>query len=287
MRLAAAVVLTIALISSCTPAEIPETSSQHAQRIVTLAPNLTELVFAAGAGDLLVGVSAWSDFPADALALPVISDAFTVDQEQLTLLRPDLLLAWKSGTPTHVIDELRAAGFNVEAIETRGLDDVADALLRIGALSGRIPAATAAASDYREALAALADRYAEVAEISVFYQISARPLYTINSEHFISEILSICGGDNIFAELGTLAPSVSVEAVIDRNPEVLLAPSGDGELPFDDWQRWDGLAANRLGNHFVVSADEIARATPRLVTAASQVCAVLDTARTNRQAHDG
>ena len=118
----------------------------------------------------------------------------------------------------------------------------------------------------------------------MFYQISTRPLYTINGEHFIGEILSLCGGRNIFADLSALAPSVSVEAVIDRNPEVLLAPSDSGELPFTDWQRWDGLAANRLGNHFVVSAAEIARATPRLLVAARQVCEVLQVARTNRDA---
>lgn len=286
VKLICAVLVTVACASACSPAEVATTVSETftAKRIVTLAPNLTELVFAAGAADLLVGVSAYSDFPPAAKDLPVVSDAFTVDQEQLVLLKPDLLLAWKSGTPAHVVDELRAAGFNVETVITRGLDDVPAALLRIGELSGHDAHAVVAAEDFRQSIDEIRQQYLGVSEVSVFYQISTRPLYTINGEHFIGEILNLCGGRNIFADLSELAPSVSVEAVIDRNPEVLLAASDSGELPFTDWQRWDGLAANRLGNHFVVSAAEIGRATPRLLVAARQVCEALQVARMNRDA---
>jgi iron complex transport system substrate-binding protein len=271
---------------SCSPAEktIPAPAADSIRRIVTLAPNLTELVFAAGAGELLVGVSAYSDFPPEAGTLPVISDAFTVDQEQLALLKPDLLLAWQSGTPVHVVDELRAAGFNIEAITTRGLDDVPAALLRIGELTGHNEQARVAAEKFQQSIEDIRRQYSAASEVSVFYQVSARPLYTINSEHFIGEILSLCGGRNIFAERSELAPSVSVEAVIDRDPEVLLAASDSGEMPFADWQRWDRLAANRYGNHFVVGSAEIGRATPRLLLAAQQVCAALLTARANREA---
>ena len=89
-------------------------------RVVTLAPNLAELVYAAQAGDKLVGISAYTDYPPAAAELPIISDAFLVDQEQLALVRPDLLLAWENGTPAHVIDQLRQAGFRVEARESLG-----------------------------------------------------------------------------------------------------------------------------------------------------------------------
>ena len=286
MKLTCAVLVTVAFASACSPAEVSTSASEAftATRIVTLAPNLTELVFAAGAADLLVGVSAYSDFPPAAKDIPVVSDAFTVDQEQLTLLKPDLLLAWKSGTPAYVVDELRAAGFNVEAVTTRGLDDVPAALLRIGELSGHDAQAAVAAENFRQSIDEIRRQYMGVSEVTVFYQISTRPLYSIQGEHFLGEILSLCGGRNIFADLSELAPSVSVEAVIDRNPEVLLAASDSGELPFTDWQRWDGLAANRLGNHFVVSAAEIGRATPRLLVAARQVCEALQVARVNRDA---
>ncbi len=283
MRLNWPVIATAILVCACNPGEKVEPESMTAERIVTLAPNLTELVFAAGAGDLLVGVSAYSDYPPEAEDIPVISDAFTVDHEALILLRPDLLLAWESGTPEHVIDELRAAGFTVEAIATRGLDDVPRALARIGELTGKSDQANSAAQDFRDEIEQIREQFSGAPRITVFYQISARPLYTINSEHFIGEILNLCGGENIFAELSELAPAVSVESVIDRNPEVLLAAGDSGDRPFLDWRRWDTLAANRLGNHFVVRAAEIGRATPRLVSAALQVCESLERARVSRR----
>ena len=287
MKKIAAAIAAVACFCSCTPANQPATESSDVKRIVTLAPHLTELVFAAGASEMLVGVSAYSDFPQAAKDLPIVSDAFTVDQEQLALLRPNLLLAWQSGTPKHVVDELRTAGFNVVAIRTRGLDDVATALLRIGELSGSTKQAGAAADHYRKSMARLRERYAANTTISVFYQVSARPLYTINGEHFIGEILSLCGGRNIFADLSDLAPAVSVEAVLDRNPEVLLAASDGGDPPFADWQRWDRLAANRYSNHFTIASAQIARPTPRLLMAAAKICDSLVIARKNRGAADG
>ena len=287
MRFISAVIATAACLCSCNPAEQPATEPTSVSRIVTLAPHLTELVFAVGADDLLVGVSAYSDFPPEAQNIPVVTDAFTVDQERLALLKPDLLIAWESGTPKHVIEELRAAGFAIETIRTRRLDDVAAALERIGELTGHGEQANAAADHFRQSIERLRQQYTATPAVSVFYQITARPLYTINSEHFIGEILSLCGGRNIFADLSKLAPSVSVEAVIDRNPEVLLAASDSGESPFSDWQRWDSLAANRYGNHFVVDSAEIGRPTPRLAIAAAKVCSALATARQNRAAARG
>jgi len=256
-----------------------------ASRVVTLSPHLAELMFAADAGDQLIGISAYTDFPAAAASLPIISDAFMVDQEQLTLLQPDLLLAWKNGTPNHVIDQLRDAGFRVETIRTNGLDDVATALEQIGRLTGNRQAATAAAETYRRQIKALANRYAGAQPVDVFYQVSSRPLYTVNGSHYISELLAICGGRNIFGDLGELAPMVDVEAVISRNPEAMLAATDQTRAAFDVWDRFSNLAANQYGNRFFIPAAEIGRATPRLVHAGITMCQVLESARRNKQAY--
>lgn len=256
-----------------------------ASRVVTLSPHLAELMFAADAGDKLVGISAYTDFPAAAASLPIISDAFMVDQEQLTLLQPDLLLAWKNGTPNRVIDQLRDAGFRVETIRTNGLDDVATALEQIGRLTGNRQAATAAAETYRHQIKALADRYSGAQPVDVFYQVSSRPLYTVNGSHYISELLAICGGRNIFGDLGELAPMVDVEAVISRNPEAMLAATDQSRAAFDVWDRFSDLAANQYGNRFFIPAAEIGRATPRLVHAGITMCQVLESARRNKQAY--
>lgn len=252
-------------------------------RVVTLAPNLAELMFAADAGDQLVGVSAYTDFPPAAAELPIIGDAFAIDQEQLLILKPDILLAWDEGTPEHLLDRLRDEGYRIEVIRTSGLDDVADALETIGNLTGNSQQARHAAQRYRQQVVALRDQYADTNPVRVFYQISSRPLFTVNGAHYISELLELCGGQNIFSDLGELAPMVDVEAVLSRDPEAMLAATDATEEAFDDWNGWPGMAANRYGNRFFMPAAEIGRATPRLVMAGKAVCEALNKARVNRR----
>ena len=286
MRLTLAAVTLAAVLAGCgEPNEIREAELQDdptGLRVVTLAPNLAELMFDAQAGDHLVGVSAYTDYPQQALAIPVIGDAFVVDREQLAILRPDMLLAWESGTPTHVVDQLREAGFRVEIIRTRNLDDVAVALERIGELTGDPGPASEVANRYRQRIVALREQFSGSEPIRVFYQIQKRPLYTISGSHYISELLELCGGINIFADIGDLAPLVDVEAVIDRDPEVMLAGEDSQHEAFDEWDRWPNIAANRYGNRFFMPAAEIGRATTRLVQAAEAVCSALNEARDKR-----
>ena len=277
-----AVVLMTAIVTACSEQKNTASIPESAQRIVSLAPNLTELVFAIGAGERLVGVSAWSDYPREVLELPVVGDAFTVDQEQLMLLEPDLLLVWESGTPAHTVDELRAVGYNVATIRTRGLDDIATAMLALGELTGHRDGAAKAASDFRLQIQSLRDRYQQEPAIRVFYQVSSRPLYTVNGEHFVSELISICGGNNIFGDLNALAPTVDVEAVVDRDPEVMLASTDAGDDAFIEWERWPAIGAIRYGNQFLLPADEIGRATGRLINAGQAMCIALQQARINR-----
>jgi len=270
-------------LSACSRPATEAPDIGPAQRVVTFAPNLAEIMYAVGAGEQLVGVSAWSDFPREVLELPAIGDAFSIDQEQLSLLEPDLLLVWESGMPAHTVDELRQRGYRVEAISTRNLDDVATAMLRIGELTGRQPGAELAAQMFVDELAALRTANHDAEPIDVFFQISARPLYTINREHFISEIISICGGRSIFDDLEDFAPSVSAESVLDRGPEAMLAAANAGDNAFDEWSRWPELAANRYQNFFLLP-ETIGRAAPRLASAGRSVCIALDKARSNRNA---
>ena len=284
MKSGLALLAALVVVVACSEKQTTELVPVSADRIVSLAPNLTELVYTVGAGEQLVGVSAWSDYPRAVLDLPVIGDAFSVDQEQLALAKPDLILVWESGTPAHVVDELRDIGYNVVSIRTRDLDDVADALMQIGELTGHVDEAENAAAGYRDELQILRDRYQSLPSVRVFYQVAARPLYTINNEHYISELISICGGDNIFNDLSDLAPMVDVEAVVDRDPEVMLATTDAGDDAFVEWQRWPNIAANQIGNLYLLPADEIGRATTRVIVAGNAMCIALQQARTNRAA---
>jgi iron complex transport system substrate-binding protein len=274
-------------VGACSPvatdgAAKSDSTSTDSLRIVTLSPHLAELVFAVGSGGQVVGVSAYTDFPVEAAALPLIGDAFNLDQEQLALLEPDLLLAWDTGTPAHVVDELRARGYNVEVITTTTLADVSAALRKIGTLTNNRRKADEVAAGFSNALADIADNSRGAAPITVFYQVDARPLYTINGGHFVSQLIDLCGGTNIFADLDGLAPLVSVEAVLERDPEVMLASTDAGDDAFDEWDRWPDLAANRYGNRFLMPANDIGRPTPRLLDGARAVCEALDESRRNR-----
>ena len=285
MRLAASSLLIAVLLTllACDAIDAPRVAvATNHSRIVTLAPNLTELVFAAGAGELLVGVSAYSNYPAAVTGLPVVGDAFTIDQEKLALLKPDLLLAWRSGTPAHVVDELRRAGYVVEIIRTQNLGDISAALRQIGKLTGRPYHAAGAADEFDAGLRLLGQEHAGSERIRVFYQVSKRPLYTVSKSHFVSELISLCGGENVFADLEELAPGIDVEAVIDRDPEVMLAAEDAGADAFGEWDRWPNIASNRYGNRFLMPGDEISRPTPRVLMAGAAICDALQSARERR-----
>jgi len=177
---------------------------------------------------------------------------------------------------------LRRLGYNVEVIRISTLADVADALRRIGELADSVDKAEDVALKYTEGLQSFEQRYADAEDLRVFYQVDKRPLYTINQQHYVSELIDLCGGSNVFSDLDGLAPIVSVEAVVERDPEAMFASSDAADGAFDEWDRWPHIAANRYKNRFLMPADEIGRATPRLLIAARAVCDALQVARANR-----
>jgi len=256
-------------------------------RIVSLAPNLTELAYAAGAGGTLVGTVEYSDFPAAARALPRVGDAWRVDPERVLALRPDLVLAWPSGTPGGTVTRLESLGLRVVSIPTYRLADVATALRTIGRIAGTSAVAEASAAAFDAGIRRLRAEHAGVPRVSVFVEIDDEPLYTVNGKHVISEVVELCGGRNVFAELPQLAPPVALEAVLARDPQVILSADDTIADPQALWRRWTGLAAVRDGAIYPMSSDTLTRATPRLADGARQVCAALDDARAKRAARAG
>ena len=249
-----------------------------AQRIVTLAPHLAELVHAAGAGDRLVGTVEWTDYPPEAAALPRIGDAFRLDLEALAVLGPDLVLAWRGGNPDHLLEQLEQRGYRVVALAPQRLDDIGAHLVEIGRLAGTPEPAREAAARYREGLEALRRAQAGKSELRVFWQVSWRPLYTVGGRQLISEVIALCGGRNIFADLGELAPAVGMEAVIARDPEVILAADVQ-RAELAEWTRWPSVTAVARGHLYAVDGDLVVRASPRILEGTRQVCAALDRGR--------
>ena len=259
-------------------------TNQPVGRIITLAPHLTELVYSAGAGNRLIGAVEYSDFPAAAMELPRIGDAFRLDYEAIVELDPDLILAWESGTPIEVIERLEQLDFRVVALGAGSLNRVADNLRAIGQLTGTQQYANAAAEKYERSLHDIRQEAAGLAPVTVFYQVSARPVLTISSRHVIGEAIELCGGINVFAGLPELTPSVSPEAVIDAAPEAIIA----GRFTDNDSSAADGLAAwrqcksipaVRKGNLYLVDANLIARSSVRVLGGVRELCAGLARAR--------
>lgn len=253
------------------------------QRIISLAPHVTELLFAVGAGSQVVAVSEYSDHPPDALALPRIANALGVDFERVLDLQPELVIAWLSGNGRRVIDRLERLGIRVFVTEPRRFADVERLLSAFGQISGHPREGLRQATSFRQRVTALRDRYAWRSSMSVFYQLSQRPLMTINGEHMISELLALCGGDNVFADYRWLAPTVNIEDVMKRDADVILISS---TVPHVNqvraqWLMMKDLKAARTKRVFVVDADLINRQTPRLVQGAEHVCQLIDRARSS------
>ncbi|HSH27539.1 MAG TPA: ABC transporter substrate-binding protein, partial [Wenzhouxiangella sp.] len=178
-------------------------AAEEKLRVVSLAPHLTELVFAAGAGDTLVGVVAYSDWPEKARELPLIGDAYRFDMETILGLDADLALAWTGGTPVAVARRLKALGVELMWVETRTLADIGAALERIGTRLGTADRAADVAANFREELTALRERHHGASDVSIFYQVSARPLFTLGKPHVITEVFEVCGARNAFDDLDT------------------------------------------------------------------------------------
>jgi iron complex transport system substrate-binding protein len=251
----------------------------QARRLVTLAPSLTELVFAAGAGKTLVGVSAYSDFPADAKGLPQVADAAGIAWESLLSLKPDVVLAWRSGTRQADIARLQALGLRVETIDIAALGDVAVALRSIGRVSGSEALAEPAARKFEEQLAALKAANTGKPVVKTFFEISAKPLMTVNGRHVISEMITLCGGLNVFADAPSLVPEPSREELAARNPLAILYGASVNATKPDRNAQYAGVANYRPDRVHAITADYVYRPGPRLLRAAGEICAALDKVR--------
>lgn len=255
-----------------------------AQRIVSLAPHITEVLFAAGAGEHVVGTVSYSDYPEAARSLAQVGSYNNIDIEAIVALRPDLVIAWRSGNRSAHLDQLAALGIPVYVEEARRFEGVALSLEAFGRLAGTESIANQAAADFRARHDALAQRYADRSPVRMFYQIWSQPLMTLNGEHLVSDAIRLCGGINVFDKLTMLAPSISVEAVLAANPEVIIASGENASRPewLDVWQQWPELAATASGNLYFIAPELILRHTPRFLDGTAQLCEQLEAARAKR-----
>ena len=252
-----------------------------AQRIVSLAPHATEQLFAAGAGAKLVAVSEYSDYPAEAKRLPRVASASGVDLERLLALQPDLVVAWRLEATAAALARLEALGLTVFYDEPRRLAQIPDSIEALGELAGTSGTAHGVAATLREQLNALKTQYASRRLVSVFYEISERPLMTLGGRQFVSDAIELCGGRNVFADSALMAPQVNVESVLAADPEAIITANLDpSERSWEAfWRRFPGLRAVQAGNLYAVPVNEMHRHGPRAIRATAVLCRHIDEAR--------
>lgn len=257
------------------------TLDQPAGRIISLAPSLTEIIYAAGAGDRLVGVVEFSDFPAAATLLPIIGRHDLLDLETILSLAPDLIVAWQTGNPRASVNRLRELGITVYVAEPKDLGAIADLMDNVGVLAGTTSAAGVASEEFRRTLHTLNETYSQRKPIATFYQIWDQPLISAGGNELINDIITLCGGQNVFADISMVAPKVSVEAVLASNPDVIIASGMDEDRPewLDRWRNWPDVTAVANDNLYFIPPDLLQRHTPRALLGARQLCTQIDSAR--------
>ncbi len=255
----------------------PAPAAPTPRRVITLAPHLTELVYAAGAGDRLVGTIDMSDFPPAARQVPRIGDVGRLDPERLLAARPDLVLLWGDGSPADQRALLARLGLPVLSLEQHSLADVPATLVQLGRVFGTERVADAAAQALNAQLAALGQRYRGARRLKVFYQVWSTPLYTLGGRHVATEMLRVCGAENVFAEQTASAFVVDEESVYARDPDVVALAGTPTETA--EWlHRWQGrvpLRAIASGNVITLDPDLVNRMGPRIVQGTEELCTKL------------
>ena len=249
-----------------------------AQRMVSLAPHLAEMVFAAGAGASLAGVSSFSHHPTEAARLPVVASHGRVDIERLIALRPDLVLAWQSGNSPLQVDRLKRIGVRVFVTEVRVLADIPRIVRLVGVLAGSEATAETRARQLENEIADLRERHAGARPVAVFLEIWHRPMLTVNGAHLISDALRVCGGRNVFAAARTLTPLVSREQVLDARPEAIITGGFGSEAP-RAWRGLEPVSAVRSRRIYAIDPDLLHGQGPRVIEGVRALCERLDLAR--------
>jgi iron complex transport system substrate-binding protein len=252
--------------------------SQPAKRIISLAPDLTELLFAAGSGQAIVGVMQGSDYPIAAKKIPVVASYNAINSEVILTLHPDLVVAWEGGSSAAQLQQFKTLGIPVFLSHQRDLTDIPNTLRKLGCLAGTAKIANKAAADFLQRYQDLQQRYSHKKILSVFYQMWPHPLITVNKDSWINQIIVLCGGKNIFANAHGVAPQVNMEAVLALNPEVILSTATAAHWK-KVWEVWPQMSAVKKQAVYSIYPDWLERAGPRLLDGALAVCRDMDAAR--------
>ncbi|MGN7610707.1 cobalamin-binding protein [Magnetococcales bacterium HHB-1] len=254
------------------------TLPEKAMRIISLAPHVTEMLFAIGAGERIIGAVNYSDYPPEAKKIPQVGGYHRLDLEKIYALKPDLIIAWSGGNEKHQVDTLQKLGFTLFISEPHRVRDVFHEMTQMARLTGTKEIADRVVKQLKTRWQMLHQRYAHKKPVRVFYQLWNRPLMTINRDHLIRDLIHQCGGVNVFDHLNSLIPKIGVEAVIQANPDVIIASGMNESRPdwLDHWRGWRTLTAVKGSHLYFIPPDLIQRHAPRVLQGAERMCKILE-----------
>ncbi|MCA1858407.1 cobalamin-binding protein [Massilia oculi] len=258
------------------------TLDKPAARVISMSPHVTELLFAAGGGSRVVGAVNYSDYPEAAKSIPRIGSNREIDLERVISMKPDLIVAWMHNNSERQIEMVRKLGVPVFLSDPQTLEGIPENVARLGQLMGTEAVANTAAAKLRGRLAGLRTRYADRPVVRTFYQVWDKPLYTLSGKHIITDALRLCGGENIFEKLSVTAPIVSVESVLQADPEAVFGTAEKNYGGVNLWKPYTTLTATRRDNLFTVDGDLLNRAGPRMIAGTAVLCEKLELARRHR-----
>lgn len=259
-----------------------------AQRIISLSPHVTELLFVIDAGGKLVGTVEHSDYPPAAQSIRRVGGYNALDLESILELQPDLIIGWRTGNNPVQLEKLKALGLPVFISEPRQILDITHTAKRLATLTGTGSQAKVFIQQFEQQFVSLQQRYTRRPPVKLFYEVWHQPLITINGEHLISDIISLCGAVNVFADVPTLAPTVSLEAVLEAAPDIIVTGTSRQTQRdwFTSWQRWPQLPAVASNQLYFINPDLIQRHGPRILQGAEQLCQYVEQARVAKYARD-
>ena len=253
-----------------------------AQRIISLAPNLTEVLFYVGAGEQIVGADEYSNYPEQAKAIIRVNNHAVANYELILSLEPDLIVAWESGNGEQIIGRIRELGLPLFVLETRKMDAIPNLFSRLGRLTGHDEIAEQKALEFTQRLEGLREAYSDQPAVRTFYQIWNDPFITLNGDHLVSDVIELCGGINVFGESIPLVPYVNIEAIMAADPQVIIASGStmNNEQWRDSWKDWQGISAVTNGDIYLIPPDLMQRHSSRILDGAEYMCDFLQRART-------
>lgn len=251
------------------------------ERIITLSPSSTEMLFDIGVGDRLVGTVEHADFPDAAKSLPRIGNYAGLNIERIVALEPDLIVAWKSGNKQSDLEKLESLGLPITYVDPKSMTAVRDAIERLGKEVGEEALGKAAAERFDRAYQALRAEYGSKEFVRVFYQLSYQPLRTVGEGSWVEALIHDCNGDNVFHDANAPYPVVSLESIIVKDPEVIIMSSHTNAIQSRDavWERWPNISAVRNGAMIPINSSTLLRSGPRAIEGMSLLCKAIDRVR--------